>query len=151
MLTKKSKKAKPKHSAKSSARKEAPARATKAGRSDQFRGVFQAIHGILETLAPQLSVVADKPDNYYLNTASPSWKGKPLFFAALQLKKNYVSYHLFPVYTNPRLLTTISPALKKHMQGKACFNFTEVDLILFTELAVLTIAGFREYEKKGLL
>jgi hypothetical protein len=151
MPTRKSKKAKPNRSAKPAARRSVPARPPKTGQNQQFRGAFQAIHGMLETLAPQLSVVADKPDNYYLNTASPSWKGKPLFFAAVQLKKNYVSYHLFPVYMNPGLLSGISPALKKHMQGKACFNFTEVDMILFTELAVLTIAGFREYEKKGFL
>jgi len=28
------------------------------------------------------------------------------------------------------------------MQGKSCFNFTEIDPILFRELAALTRAGF---------
>jgi hypothetical protein len=151
MALKKPKKAKPKHSAKRAPRKAAPNRTPKGAQNAQFRAVFDSIRAMLETLAPQLSVFADKPDNYYLNTKSPSWRGGPLFFAAVQLKKSYVSYHLFPVYMNPGLLAGMSPALKKHMQGKACFNFTEVDMILFVGLAVLTTAGFREYERKGLL
>jgi hypothetical protein len=31
------------------------------------------------------------------------------------------------------------------MQGKACFNFSEVDSELFRELADLTAAGFEAY------
>ncbi len=149
MPAKKATKSKSKKSAKPASR--APSRGAKSDLSAQFRAVFGAIRGMLETLAPRLSVFADEPDNYLLNTASPSWKGKPLYFACVQIKKNYVSYHLFPVYMYPELLSGISPQLKKHMQGKACFNFTETDMILFTELAVLTTAGFREYERKGLL
>ncbi|MGB7681732.1 MAG: hypothetical protein WBL70_08745 [Candidatus Acidiferrales bacterium] len=136
-------------------RKVNPARGDRAAamldQSAAFQYVFGALRAMLETLAPRLSIVTNKPDNYYLNTISKSWKGRPLAFAAVQIKKNYVSYHLVPVYMNPGLLATISPALKKHMQGKGCFNFTEPDLMLFAELAVLTTAGFREYEKKGLL
>ncbi|HEY4741736.1 MAG: hypothetical protein WA734_16260 [Candidatus Acidiferrales bacterium] len=145
------KKSKPKRTAKAAPRKIASNGAAKSAQKAQFRAVFDSIRAMLETLAPQLSVFADKPDNYYLNTKSPSWRGKPLFFAAVQLKKSYVSYHLFPVYMNPGLLAGMSSELKKHMQGKACFNFTEVDMILFMELAVLTTAGFREYERKGFL
>ena len=142
---------KPKKSAKPASRAPASARGARSDRSAQFRAVFGAIRGMLETLAPQLSVMIDKPGHYYLNTVSPSWRGKPLYFASVQIKKNYVSYHLFPVYMNPELLKSVSPALKKRMQGKACFNFAEPDMMLFTELAVLTTAGFREYDRKGLL
>ncbi len=153
MAAKKTTKDRRKRSTKPAPRKVAslPARGTKSEQTAQFHAVFAAIRAMLETLAPRLRVMADKPDNYYLNTVSPSWKGKPLAFAAVQIKKNYVSYHLVPVYMNPSLLAGMSPELKKHMQGKGCFNFTEVDMILFMELAVLTTAGFREYERKGLL
>ena len=53
--------------------------------------------------------------------------GRPLFAAAVQIRKSYVSYHLMPVYMDPALLATVSPALRKRMQGKACFNFTTID------------------------
>jgi len=43
-----------------------------------------------------------------------------------------------PVYVFPELLKDISPELKKHMQGKSCFNFGKVEPALFEELAELT-------------
>ena len=35
------------------------------------------------------------------------------------------------------------------MQGKACFNFTSVDPVLFKELERLTKAGFDCFKKLG--
>ena len=31
------------------------------------------------------------------------FKGKPMYFGSVLIQKNYVSFHLFPVYTNPEL------------------------------------------------
>jgi hypothetical protein len=76
---------------------------------------------------------------------------KPLWFGAVQVKKNYVSYHLMPVYLNPALLETVSPGLLKRMQGKSCFNFTSSDAQLFRELAELTEAGFNDYVRQGFI
>jgi len=59
--------------------------------------------------------------------------------------KNYVGYHLMPVYMNRVLQKRISPELKKRMQGKACFNFSEVDPALFRQLTDLTAAGLEVY------
>jgi hypothetical protein len=72
-------------------------------------------------------------------------KNYPLMFAGVRLGKNYVSYHLFSVYTTPNDAQTISPDLKKRMQGKACFNFTAVDEPLFRELAKITRAGAKRF------
>jgi hypothetical protein len=47
-------------------------------------------------------------------------------------------------------MNSISPALKKHMQGKSCFNFKAVDETLFKELAKLTKAGFVRFSGKDL-
>jgi hypothetical protein len=49
------------------------------------------------------------------------------------------------------LLVKISPALKKRMQGKSCFNFTSPDPVLFRELGKLTSKGFALYRKKNLV
>ena len=52
-----------------------------------------------------------------------------------------------PVYVDPSLSATISPALAKRRQGKSCFNFTKVDEPLFAELDALAghgIPGFLE-------
>ena len=56
-----------------------------------------------------------------------------------------------PVYVFPELLETISPELKKRMQGKSCFNFKVVDETLLSELRELTKAGYTQYANNGYL
>jgi hypothetical protein len=72
--------------------------------------------------------------------------GRPMFVAAAQIKKNYVSFHLMPVYGCPELLEGLSPALRKRMQGKSCFNFTTIDPAHVTELTALTKKGFERFK-----
>lgn len=60
----------------------------------------------------------------------------------MRLGKRYGSYYLMPVYVDPALVQTISPDLKRHIQGKSCFSFTKVDERLFAELDVLTRACY---------
>jgi hypothetical protein len=106
------------------------------------QATFDTLRGILEKHGKRLVVTVDKPGDYQV--ASPSLKdriGRPLFVGAVQIRKNYVSYHLIPVYTTPALLETVSPELKKRMQGKSCFNFTSIDATQAKELAALTKAG----------
>ena len=74
---------------------------------------------------------------------------KPLFFAAAQIKKNYVSYHLMPIYVFPELITDLSPSLRQRMQGKSCFNFRSVNPPLMLELEMLTAAGMAKYRQAG--
>ena len=111
--------------------------------------VYLELRAILQPFAGQLDGKADSDGKFYLDTHHIMPNKKPLFFGAVQIKKNYVSYHLMPVYVNPQLLDGLSPALKKRMQGKSCFNFRRIDLPLFEELAALTRAGFDDYRRQG--
>jgi len=115
----------------------------------EFAKVFEALRSIMLPYASELDCVSDTKDRLYVNTRHLQKNKKPLFFGAVQVNKNYVSYHLMPVYVNPRLLASISSNLKKHMQGKSCFNFTSVEPTLFKELATLTEAGFKDYKVSG--
>jgi hypothetical protein len=116
-----------------------------------FEGAFAGLRRILAKHAKHLSVVKDGPHGYYLESRAPRYKGKPLMFGAAVIGKNYVSYHLTPVYMNPPALKSMSPELRKRMQGKACFNFVAPDKKLFTELDELTQRGFEEFRKLGYL
>jgi hypothetical protein len=70
----------------------------------------------------------------------------------VRLGKAYVSFHLLPLYMNEALTKTVSPALKKRMQGNACFNFkTAPDAALTKELERLTRDGFKAFDAKGWL
>ena len=113
---------------------------------ESFQEVFDALKPILTPYARRLAVKDDKPGHYYLETKTAVYKGHPMMFAAIRAGKAYVSFHLMPVYMNPKLKSTISPELKKRMQGKACFNFKEVNPSLIAELKKLTKAGFEQFK-----
>jgi len=114
-----------------------PVRAT----AEESAEAFDALRLILAAHAKGLKVTADGPKGYSLNTPySAKWK-KELFFGGVAAQKNYVSFHLFPVYMFPDLLDGISEGLRARMQGKSCFNFRAPDTELFRELAALTKAG----------
>ena len=66
-----------------------------------------------------------------------------MYFGSVQIGKAYVSFHLMPLYMNDPLTATISPALKKRIQGKTCFNFKAVpEVEILNELKRLTNEGF---------
>lgn len=100
--------------------------------------VFAALAAILRRHAAGLSLRTDAPGHLYVELAPATPGARPGFFGAVQAKKSYVSYHLMPVYEDPSLLDGISPALRKRMQGKSCFNFSAPDSALFDELDALT-------------
>jgi hypothetical protein len=108
-----------------------------------FDATFAALREILRPYAKNCVVVHDTPDNYYLDSKYTAPNGHPLFFGAVRKGKSYVSFHLIPVYMFPELLKGLSPAMKKRMQGKSCFNFKTVDEEQLAELRELTERGVK--------
>jgi hypothetical protein len=124
---------------------------TRANSKAEFALAFTKLRDILIPYQNRLEVTVDSKYKFYTETRSASHNGKPLFFAAVIMGKAYVSYHLMPVYWDPSLLKGISSELKKRMQGKSCFNFTEAKPALFRELVRLTAKGFALYRSRNLL
>ena len=104
---------------------------------------------MIEPYRKELKWKADSDAGFYTDTAKPDPKDKPEFFASAQVKKAAVSFYLMPIYCYPDLLDTISPELKKRMQGKSCFNFKTVDPELFSELKDLVERSYQRYKKEG--
>ena len=113
----------------------------------EFTTVFAALRAILAAHKDRLKITQDTAVGFSTDALRLRDKGNPVMFGAVRIGKNYVSFHLMPVYMNPRLQQTISPELKKRMQGKACFNFKTVDEELFRQLAELTSLGLACFEK----
>ena len=115
-------------------------------KADAFDETFTTLRGILLPYAKEMMVQVDKPGNYQISSRTMKDRiGRPFFVAAVQIKKNYVSFHLMPVYAFPNLCESMSPELRRRMQGKSCFNFTKVDEPLFAELERVTTAGLEPY------
>lgn len=111
--------------------------------------VFARLRAILEPYALALDTKLDSESALSVDTRHLRSNRQPLHFGAVRLEKRYVSFHLMPVYVDPRLLGGISAGLRRRMQGKSCFNFTRVDEDLFAELAALTRAGYERYADSG--
>jgi len=110
-----------------------------------FDKVFVRLKSILRPYEKKMDVASDTRTYYQLDTQYIMKNKKPLCFGGVRLGKAYVSFYLMAVYANPDLLKSMSPELKKRMQGKSCFNFKEVDEKLFKELAALTGAGAAKF------
>jgi hypothetical protein len=105
-----------------------------------FAAVHDRLRAIILANRGGLAITRDGPAGMALEV--PGLEGKPWgYVAGTRIGKRYVSYYLMPVYASPELLATMSPELRKRMQGKACFNFTKVDEPLFAELDALTARG----------
>lgn len=67
----------------------------------------------------------------------------------MQIGKACVSYHLMGLSYNPKLLEACSVGLRARMQGKSCFNFTQLDERLIEELERLTVQSLTGMRKAG--
>ncbi len=114
-----------------------------------LNAVFTELRSIMAPYAAKLVQKKDDPFELHVDTKYIQKNGKPLFFGAVQIRKAFVSFHLMPVYIKPELLGGLSTGLRGRMQGKSCFNFSEVDAPLFKELSALTKAGFATYKEQG--
>ena len=113
---------------------------------NKLQPTFEQLKKILRRYERRLTVTAYSAAGYSLDAAFSPKYNKEIFFGAVRIQKNYVSYYLMPVYVFPALLKDISPALKKRMQGKSCFNFTTIDETLLAELSELTDKCFKKFE-----
>src|ERR1051325_9519979 len=98
---------------------------------NDLRPVFERLKKMFAPYEAKMDIAQNTETMYVLNTRHLLKKNYPLMFGGVRLGKNYVSYHLFSVYTIPGDAQTMSPELKKRLQGKACFNFTSINEQLF--------------------
>ncbi|MGZ4896459.1 MAG: hypothetical protein ACXVJ0_08360 [Candidatus Angelobacter sp.] len=129
------------------AKKKTPATPAKAKKPD-FAPVFASLRKLLDPFLGAIRVQTDKPGNYHTEIPTILHRGKPLYFAGVRTNKNYVSFHLLYMYFHPTAKKALSPALKKRMQGKACFNFATVDEACFAELGRLIGDGMKIYKSE---
>jgi hypothetical protein len=113
----------------------------------EAQAVFQSLKSIFVKYGKSMQVISDLPGKYYLQTREAVYRGKPVWFGGVEIKKNYVSFHLIPIYMFPDLKKAMSLELQKRMQGKSCFNFKKPDPELFAELEALTAVGVAQFRK----
>jgi hypothetical protein len=100
--------------------------------------VFNELRMRMLRAAGGMAATTDEPGNLVLKTRwlEPG-KTEGAWFGAVQLKKNYVSCHLMPIYADAALRAGVPTELEKRMQGKSCFNFKKAEPELFDRLETL--------------
>jgi hypothetical protein len=108
--------------------------------ANSLESVFIELRERMLRASTGMNLAEDEPGNVVLETPwNEPGKKDPAWFGAVQLKKNYVSWHLMPLYALPPLRDGVPPELEKRMQGKSCFNFKKVEPELFDTLERLTV------------
>ena len=116
--------------------------------ADSLETVFVELRERMLRASKGMNLAQDEPGNVILKTPwNEPGKKDPAWFGAVQLKKNYVSYHIMPLYALPLLRDGVPPDLEKQMQGKSCFNFKKVEPELFDRLERLTVECAAAYTK----
>jgi len=115
--------------------------------SPDFEGIFTRLCEILRRQSGNLSIKDESPNRFSLVGGVHPKHKTPMPVAWTEVGKNYVSYHLTPIYGCPKLVESSSEKLRARMQGKSCFNFKAVDEALFGELERLTVAGFEAFKR----
>ena len=116
---------------------------TEPARAD-FDSVDRRLREILEPLRSRLVATKDGPGG--LSLEIPGLEGKPWgYVAGIRRGKRYVSYYLMSAYADPKVMASMTPQLRRRMQGKSCFNFTHVDEPLFAELGRITETTFEPH------
>ncbi len=119
---------------------------------DEFQTIFDRIRAIFAAHEAKCVVLHDAPGRYYLGTHEVRAKdGYRTWFGGVEIRKNYVSAHLIPVYSHPDMLESVDPDLKKRMQGKSCFNFRKLDAAPLDQFAALVDAGAARFAEDGRL
>lgn len=115
--------------------------------SGTFEATFRQLKSLFTPYVGRLKTSSDTSSNYMLDGEYvPEFK-RPMFFGGVRRGRTYVSFYLMPIYSNPELLGKMSDDLRRRMQGKSCFNFTQLEPELFAELEQLVHAGFACYER----
>ncbi|MDO9223579.1 MAG: hypothetical protein Q7U20_07690 [Caulobacter sp.] len=115
--------------------------------SNDLDQVAKSLTALMMRAAPGMEPksTSDQGVSLLAHWEHPLKKGERMWFGSVRKMKNYVSYHLMPVYSHAGLAATIPPELKKRMQGKSCFNFKAEDPALFAQLEALTRAAANVY------
>ena len=114
--------------------------------AEDLQSTFDELRSRMLRSSSGMVTTQDDPGNVVIKTPwNEPGKKDPAWFGAVQLKKNYVSFHLMPLYAVPSLRDAVSDDLQKRMQGKSCFNFKKVEPELFDKLDALTAACAAAY------
>ena len=119
---------------------------------ENFNTIFTQLKTAIAKYNPPLVAKKENEKEYHLYSIKDveymERQFHEIYFAATVIKKNFVGFYFFPLYTHPQYFAGLPPELKKTLKGKTCFNIKKMDAILLTQVQELLKKGFDLYKKE---
>jgi hypothetical protein len=109
--------------------------------ADQLAGLQARLEAILDPYRDRLELATI----YSIPTLRRHGANAHQWFAFVKPATRHVGLFLLPVATWPDLRDGLSPALAKHLTGKATFTFGTIDERLLSELDTLVARAYERY------
>jgi len=120
---------------------------------DNRREIYNTLKPLLQAYAPPLTVAVDTDNDYGLvsqkDVVIAGRKRKSVFFASLEIQKDFVGLYYMPVYVESELKTVFQPELLALLKGKSCFHVKKLTPELVEQVREALKIGYELYQKNG--
>lgn len=110
--------------------------------------VFDRLRTVLDPYLGSMQVMQENERGVYLNTNALMKNRQPLFFAAVMLTGDHVSFYVQAVEMYPDLLADFA-LLEPHLEGLSCFVFDAVNDDQVEALQGVLAAGLARFKAEG--
>lgn len=117
--------------------------------------IFNTLVEAMTSLCPPLVITKNKKGVFEIigNTPVPYGSTKKIipgmYFASAVVRKDMVSFYVFPIYGHPELFIDVAPTAMKCLKGKTCFNFKKSEQVNKTEIVALLKKALAVWKKAG--
>lgn len=117
--------------------------------------IFNTLVDAMTSLCPPLVITKNKKGVFEIigNTPVPYGSTKKIipgmYFASAVVRKDMVSFYVFPIYGHPELFIDVAPTAMKCLKGKTCFNFKKTEQVNKTEILALLKKALAVWKKAG--
>lgn len=120
---------------------------------DNRQEIYNTLKPLLQEYAPPLVAVIDTDSDYGLVSQKEveiaGRKRKSVFFASVEIQKQFVGFYYMPIYAETELKTVFQPELLSLLKGKSCFHIKRLTPELIEQIRQALKIGFELYKKNG--
>ena len=120
---------------------------------DEKQRIFLRLRSLISSYVPPLIVAIDADEHYEIKGTKNVTVGKRkvngMFFASSVIRKHYVGFYFFPIYTHRENFSDTPEHLMKLLKGKSCFHIKKYDDAVFGAIEQILVKGFEIYKEDG--
>jgi hypothetical protein len=120
---------------------------------DNRQEIFNALKPLLKEYEPPLVAAIDTDADYGLvskkEVVIAGRKRKEVFFASVEIQKQFVGFYYMPVYAEPDIKNVFQPELLALLKGKSCFHIKKLTPELVEQIRQALKIGFEMYKQNG--